>query len=180
MSLPDVGYPLKKRLLIALVILVVCAIAVFAPRAGARSFAPAAAPIPNPPLAVWMTVDASSHADNVFGVTLWAQSATDMPVPYVKVVVTTCQFCQQTSFQLAYHARHLNPKYETLIPFNGGRSLWWYMFSAPANTAQPAKLTLDFALPYGHGGPTFCVSASGYTDVSPFWTLPVSITWPLK
>jgi hypothetical protein len=183
MSLPNLGYSHKKATWIALAVLALAVVAVFAPGASARSFAPAssvASPIPYPPLAVWMTVDASNQDPNVFGVTVYAQSATDMPVPYVKAVVTTCRFGQQRPFVMAHRTRHLDPQQETLLPFNGGQSLSWYMFSAPADTAQPAKLTLDFLLPAGGSGPTFCVSVSGYTDEASIWTTPVSITWGLK
>lgn len=110
-----------------------------------------------------MTSSDRNYSDGSVDVRLAVRSATDMPVPDVRVVLGLCEKGQRTPFRLAARARHLKLDYEALRAFNDGWNIEWWLQSAPANTEGFTVLRLKLALPVNKGGPTFCVTGAAST-----------------
>jgi hypothetical protein len=132
--------------------------------------------IPNPPLQVWAN-KGPVLSGAVRGL-LFARSATDMPVPYVKVIVTTCRYGQQLPFEYNL-GRTLDNSFETVKASNDGRTITWRMFSAPPNTGMPTRLPIQFTLAQNKGGPTFCVLVHGWTNEGTKPTATTRLVWQL-
>jgi hypothetical protein len=129
--------------------------------------------IPNPPL----TVSANSHGDTgkkAMRLTLFARSATDMPVPGVKVFVRV-RINPRVHFRLVL-ARPLGP-YETLKVSKDGKLLTWSMYSAPPNTGSSARLPFKFFVPRQKETDNFSVQVWGTTIEGTQPTPPLGLVW---
>lgn len=113
-----------------------------------------------PPLAV-MVSKGKPTADGLgLRATVFARSSTDSPVSGVMVFITTCRYGQQTPFKV-FLGRKLDTANEKFTASKNGRALIWNMNSVPPHSATPARLPLQFQVPLGRGGPTYCIRVWG-------------------
>ena len=92
--------------------------------------------------------------------TVFARSSTESPVSGVMVFITTCRYGQQTPFKV-FVGRKLDKANEKSTANKDSRALIWYMDSVPAYSGEPARLPLQFQVPLGMGGPTYCIRVFG-------------------
>ena len=156
---------MKKRIyvgagvsvLVALVALVVVSLA----RAGTATTKDN---IPDPPLTTRLSVNSDKVVNGVdrIRLMLMARSATDMPVPGVKVYLRV--YTRGDVRFLFGLGRKLGAN-ESLVKSKSVKNEWiWSMYSAPANTGAPARLPLQFFVtPVTKDGQGFSLTVWGRT-----------------
>lgn len=115
---------------------------------------------PNPPLVVWVSKGQPTSDGLGLRATLIAYKARDTAGSGMMVFVTTCRFGQHLPFKV-FVGRKLDAANEKFSSSNDGRMLIWNIRNVPTSAAGPARLPLQFQVPLGKRGPTYCIKVWG-------------------
>ncbi|MDO8591827.1 MAG: hypothetical protein Q7R60_02830 [bacterium] len=133
------------------------------------------------PLLVWAAPDTFSPNRTKVGLTLYAMNCSDVGGEDASITITTCTEGQQSPFSIE-RTRHLSGPSgygESLKAIDGGRIIVWNAGLTPSFQDGPRSLHVVFNLPTNKGGPTFCVTAAGFTPAGTRSTPVIQVRWDL-